>query len=162
MKKNEVLEMLSVESTEKGLSNIGVRYGTISATLGYEEVLPLGYALIEVDEGILKVPYFRADASDGYEQFAYEEAEIATEEELDAILKNAEEQQGIIRAFVSKGKPASLDINGNRPVLLKELQELQADLVGLTDIDLLDYRKYMLASVNRCLEAVGETDEVNI
>lgn len=162
MKKNEVIKLLVEDATERGLANIDIRYETVPAYFGNEAILPLGYALVEVEEGILKVPYYSAEALDGYERFAYEEADIATEEEVKKLVENLESQLKNIRALAQKGKAIPLDINENRPVLLNELQELQANLEDLSERDLLDCREVMLYRVNRCLKAIGETDEDNL
>lgn len=52
-------------------------------------------------------------------------------------------------------------MNNNREVLLREIQELQADLEDLTDKELVECRETMLSRVNNCLKALGETDADN-
>lgn len=50
----------------------------------------------------------------------------------------------------------------NREVLLRQLQELQADFEDFSDEDLIDCRDVMLERVNICLIELGESDEDNL
>ena len=102
MKKNEVIMLFVEDTTENGLSNIGVRYEILPAYFGNEDPLPLGYALVEVDEGILKVPYYKAETSNGYEQFALEEASLATEAEIQILFGQLESTIQHARDFAQK------------------------------------------------------------
>ena len=49
-----------------------------------------------------------------------------------------------------------------RDLILRELQELQADFEDFSDIELIENRKVMLDRINKCLEVIGECDEDNI
>ena len=50
----------------------------------------------------------------------------------------------------------------DRDRILREVQELQADLEDLSDDDLIDCRVVMLERVNKCLILLDESDEDNI
>ena len=50
----------------------------------------------------------------------------------------------------------------NRDLLLRQLQELQADLEDFTDEELIECRDVMLERVNICLYGIGESDEDNL
>jgi len=50
----------------------------------------------------------------------------------------------------------------NRDLMLRELQELQADFEDFSDEELLDNREIMLDRINKCLIELGECDEDNI
>ena len=50
----------------------------------------------------------------------------------------------------------------NRNLMLRELQELQADFEDFSDEELLDNREIMLDRINKCLIELGECDEDNI
>lgn len=50
----------------------------------------------------------------------------------------------------------------NRPVLHKNLSELQADFEDLPDRDLIECRDVILNRINTCLAAILETDEDNL
>jgi hypothetical protein len=49
----------------------------------------------------------------------------------------------------------------DRETALRNLQELQADYLDLTDEDLIACRDCMAERVDQCLVALGETDEDN-
>ena len=50
----------------------------------------------------------------------------------------------------------------NRELVLRELQELQADFEDFSNADLIDCRDVMLERVNICLYGIGESDEDNL
>ena len=52
-------------------------------------------------------------------------------------------------------------ISGSRVVILKHLQELQADYEDFSDEELVECRGAMLLRVNECLAELGESDEDN-
>lgn len=53
-------------------------------------------------------------------------------------------------------------IIGNREFLHEQLAELQANLLDMTNEELVDYRDVLLERVNWCMQAILETDEDNI
>ena len=50
----------------------------------------------------------------------------------------------------------------NREFLHEQLRELQADLLDMTDEELLDCRGILLERINWCMSAILETDEDNL
>lgn len=50
----------------------------------------------------------------------------------------------------------------NRGILHEQLSELQADLEDLNNEELLECRSTLLERVNRCLQAILETDDDNL
>lgn len=50
----------------------------------------------------------------------------------------------------------------DRELLLRELQELQANFEELTNGELVECREVILERINKCLIELGETDEDNI
>lgn len=50
----------------------------------------------------------------------------------------------------------------NREFLLRQLQELQADLEDFSGEELIENRECMLNRINDCLQELGECDEDNI
>jgi hypothetical protein len=49
-----------------------------------------------------------------------------------------------------------------REIILRQLQELQADFEDFTNEELLEHRKVMAERINICLSTLGECDEDNI
>lgn len=52
-------------------------------------------------------------------------------------------------------------IDWTREVILRHLQELQADYEDFSDEELVECRGAMLMRVNKCLAELGESDEDN-
>lgn len=52
-------------------------------------------------------------------------------------------------------------ISWSREIILRHLQELQADYEDFSDEELVECRGVMLMSVNECLTELGESDEDN-
>lgn len=49
----------------------------------------------------------------------------------------------------------------NREMILRNLQELQADFEDLTDEDIIECRECILNRINLCLVAIGESEGDN-
>ena len=69
-------------------------------------------------------------------------------------------EKGITSA--TKTEDTNIDINPNRDYLLNQLQELQANFEDLSDEEIIENRDCMLGRINRCLEALFETDDDNL
>lgn len=52
-------------------------------------------------------------------------------------------------------------ISWSRDIILRHLQELQADYEDFSDEELVECRGVMLMRVNECLTELGESDEDN-
>lgn len=52
-------------------------------------------------------------------------------------------------------------ISWSREIILRHLQELQADYEDFSDEELVECRGVMLMRVNECLTELGESDEDN-
>ena len=52
-------------------------------------------------------------------------------------------------------------ISWSREIILRHLQELQADYEDFSDEELVECRGVMLMRVNECLAELGESDEDN-
>lgn len=64
--------------------------------------------------------------------------------------------------FEGRGKGATTtisQISWSRDIILRHLQELQADYEDFSDEELVECRGVMLMRVNECLTELGESDE---
>lgn len=106
IKKDEVLEALRTHGgNEKALANLMNDY--IIIPYPYEEDvtsglrIPIGYALIQVAEGYLRMPYYKFLCDHGYEQFDLEEAKIVEVPSVIELVTTAEDALTRMKRFIS-------------------------------------------------------------